>query len=108
MPYPAVFLHVPLGAESLKWLAPLSAVGELKQTGKRASVLNRVSKDGILEVDPMRSDTVVLIHPTEEMKGTTVSSTFESAFKKNALCSFPVYFCSWIVPEKLCMIHKLK
>lgn len=92
MPYPAVFLRVPLGAESLKWLAPLSAVGELKQTGKRASVLNRVSKDGILEVDPMRSDAVVLIHPTEEMKGTTVSSTFESALKRMHSAPFQYIF----------------
>lgn len=61
--YPAVLLGVPLGAEGVEGLAPLGAVGELEEAGEGAPVLCRVEEDGILEVDAVGEDVVVLVHP---------------------------------------------
>ena len=71
MPYPAVFLGVPLGAEGVEGLAPLGAVGELEEAGERAPVLGRVGEDGVLEVDAVGEDVVVLVHPAEEINRKT-------------------------------------
>ncbi len=60
--YPAVLLGVPLGAEGVERLAPLGAVGKLEEAGERAPVFGRVGEDGVLEVDAMGEDVVVLIH----------------------------------------------
>ena len=62
-PYPAVLLSLPLGAEGMERLAPLGAVGELEEAGESASVLGSVWEDGVLEVDTMGEEVVVLIHP---------------------------------------------
>lgn len=67
MPYPVVLLGVPLGAEGVERLAPLGAVGELEEAGERAPVLGRVGEDGVLEVDAVGEDVVVLVHPVEEI-----------------------------------------
>lgn len=63
MPYPVVLLGVPLRAEGVEWLVLLGAVGELEKAGKRAPVFSGVREDGILKVDTMWQDVVVLIHP---------------------------------------------
>lgn len=60
--YPAVLLGVPLWGEGLEGLA-VGAVGELEQAGERTAVLYGVWEDGVLEVDPVGQDVVVLIHP---------------------------------------------
>lgn len=60
--YPAVLLCVPLGAEGVERLAPLGAVGELEEAGEGAPVLRRVQEDGVLEVDAMGEEIVVLVH----------------------------------------------
>lgn len=65
--YPIVLLGVPLWAEGVERLAPLGAVGELKEARESASVLGRVKEDGILEVDTMWADVVVLVQPAEEI-----------------------------------------
>lgn len=67
--HPAVLLDVPLGAERSERLAPQGAVGELEKAGERAPVLCRVREDGVLEVDAVRKDAVVLIHPEEDTGG---------------------------------------
>lgn len=72
-PYPAVLLGVPLRAEGVERLAPLGAVGELEEAGERAPVVGRVWEDGVLEVDAMGKDVVVLVHPAEEINRKTVS-----------------------------------
>lgn len=41
----------------------MGAVGELEQAGERTAVLYGVWEDGVLEVDPVGQDVVVLIHP---------------------------------------------
>lgn len=72
MPYPAVLLGVPLGAEGVERLAPLGAVGELEEAGEGAPVVGRVGEDGVLEVDAVGQDVIVLIHPAEETNRKTV------------------------------------
>lgn len=62
-PYPAVLLGLPLGAEGVERLAPLGAVGELEKTGESAPVLTGVGEDGILKVDAVGEEVVVVIHP---------------------------------------------
>lgn len=71
-PYPVVLLGVPLGAEGVEGLAPLGAVGELEEAGECAPVLGRVREDGVLEVDAVGEDVVVLVHPVEETNRKTV------------------------------------
>ena len=71
-PYPVVLLGVPLRAEGVEGLAPLGAVGELEEAGERAPVLGRVREDGVLEVDAVGEDVVVLVHPVEETNRKTV------------------------------------
>lgn len=68
VPYPAVLLGVPLRAEGVERLAALGAVGELEEAGERAPVLGRVGEDGVLEVDAVGEDVVVLVHPAEEVE----------------------------------------
>lgn len=72
MPYPAVLLGVPLGAEGVERLAPLGAVGELEEAGEGAPVVGRVGEDGVLEVDAVGQDVIVLIHPAGETNRKTV------------------------------------
>lgn len=67
MPHPTVLLDVPLRAEGVERLTPLGAVGELKQAGERAPVLARVEENGVLEIDAVGEEVVVLIHPREEI-----------------------------------------
>lgn len=67
LPYPAVLQGVPLWAEGVERLAPLGAVGELEEAGECAPVLGRVEEDGVLEVDAVGEDVVVLVHPAEEI-----------------------------------------
>lgn len=67
LPYPVVLLGLPLRAEGVERLAPLGAVGELEEAGECAPVLSCVEEDGILEVDAMGEDVVVLIHPADEI-----------------------------------------
>lgn len=69
--YPAVLLVFPLRAEGVERLAPLGAVGELEEAGEHASVVGCVWEDGVLEVDTMGEDVVVLIHPAEEINRNT-------------------------------------
>lgn len=68
MSHPVVLLGVPLRAERVEWLVPLGAVGELKETGEGAPVFSGVGEDGILEVDTVWQDVVVLVHPAGDMK----------------------------------------
>lgn len=75
VPYPIVLLGVPLWAEGVERLAPLGAVGELEEAGESASVLGRVKEDGILEVDTMWADVVVLVQPAEEINSKTVEKS---------------------------------
>lgn len=60
--YPAVLLGVPLRAKGVERLTPLGAVGELEEAGEGAPVLRRVEEDGVLEVDAMGEEIVVLVH----------------------------------------------
>lgn len=48
-------------------LVPLGAVGELEEAGESAPVLIGVREDGILEVDAMGEDVIILIHPASDM-----------------------------------------
>lgn len=48
-------------------LTPLGAVGELKQAGERAPVLTRVEENGVLKIDAVGEEVVVLIHPGKEI-----------------------------------------
>lgn len=50
----------------MEGLAPLGAVGELEEAGEGAPVLCRVEEDGILEVDAVGEDVVVVVHPGGE------------------------------------------
>ena len=50
-------------------LRPGRAVGELEEAGEHVVALGRVGEDGVLEVDPMGKDAVVLIHPGGESAG---------------------------------------
>ena len=60
--YPAVLLGLPLGRVHVH-LGAAGAVGELEEAGEHAVVLGRVREDGVLEVDAVGDDAVVLIHP---------------------------------------------
>lgn len=68
-PHPVILLGVPLGAEGVERLVPLGAVGELEEAGEGAPVLSGVGEDGILEVDTVWQDVVVLIHPAGDEGG---------------------------------------
>lgn len=48
-------------------MAPLGAVGKLEEAGEGAPVVGRVGEDGVLKVDAVGEDVVVLIHPAEEI-----------------------------------------
>lgn len=67
VPHPTVLLDVPLWTEGVEWLTPLGAVGELKQAGERAPVLTGVEENGVLKVDAVGEEVVVLIHPRKEI-----------------------------------------
>ena len=66
-PYPVVLLNVPLRAKGVERLAPLGAVGELEEAGECASVVGCIGEDGVLEVDAMGEDVIVLIHPADDI-----------------------------------------
>lgn len=66
--HPVVLLRVPLRAERVERLILLAAVGKLKEAGEGAPVLSGVGEDGILEVDTMWQNVVVLVHPAGDMK----------------------------------------
>lgn len=65
--YPIVFLDLPVAGKSCQ-LLPLRTVRKLEKTGKHPSVLLSVRKDGILEIDSMRQEIIILIHPNGEKK----------------------------------------
>lgn len=85
-PYPTVLLGVPLRAEGVERLASLGAVGELEEAGEGASVIGCVGKDGVLEVDAVGEDVVVLVHPAEEINRKTEQKA-EAAAGVIGLCS---------------------
>ena len=60
--YPSVFLDLPVTGESCQLLS-LWTVWKLEKARKHPSVLLSVWKDGILEIDSMRQEVIVLIHP---------------------------------------------
>ncbi len=64
--YPAVFLALPITIKAVHRLST-RAVWELEEAGKQSSVLQGVREYGILEVDSMREDAVVFIHPVRDM-----------------------------------------
>lgn len=64
-PYPVVFLDLPVTRES-RQLLPLGTVSKLEKAGKHPSVLLGVWKDGILEIDSVWQEIVILIHPEGE------------------------------------------
>ena len=59
--YPSVFLNLPVMRKLP--LLPLWTVWKLEKARKHPSVLLSVWKDGILEIDSMRQEVIVLIHP---------------------------------------------
>lgn len=67
--YPIIFLDLPVTGES-RQLLPLGTVRKLEKAGKHPSVLLSVWKDGILEIDSMRQEVIIFIHPngTEERR----------------------------------------
>lgn len=67
MPHPTVLLDVPLWTEGVEGLTPLGAVGELKQAGECAPVLTCVEENGVLKIDAVGEEVVVLIHPRKEI-----------------------------------------
>jgi len=74
-PHPAVLLGLPLGRVGVD-LGPRRAVGELEEAGEHAVVLGRVGEDGVLEVDTVGEDAVVLIHPKAGGSGRQLSSLY--------------------------------
>lgn len=68
MSYSVVLLSIPLGAIRVERLLFVAAVGELKEAGESASVVCCVREDGVLEVDPVWEEVVVLIHPAADGK----------------------------------------
>ena len=66
--YPSVFLDLPITGESCQ-LLPLWTVWKLEKARKHPSVLLSVWKDGILEIDSMRQEVIVLIHPNGKKGG---------------------------------------
>lgn len=63
--YPVVFLDLPVTGECSQ-LLPLGTVSELEEAGKHPSVLLRVWKDGVLEIDSVWQEIVIFIHPKGE------------------------------------------
>lgn len=62
--YPVVFLDLPVTRGHQ--LLPLGTVSKLEEAGKHPSVFLCVWKDGILEIDSMRQEIVIFIHPKGE------------------------------------------
>ncbi len=63
--YPAVFLALPITIKVVHRRST-RAVWELEEAGKQSSVLQGVREYGVLEVDSMREDVVVFIHPVRD------------------------------------------
>lgn len=61
--YPIVLLDLPVAGESSQ-LLPLGTVWKLEKAGEHPSVLLSIWKDGILEVDSMRQEVIIVIHPS--------------------------------------------
>lgn len=60
--YPVVFLDLPVTGGSTQ-LLPMGTVGKLEKAGKHPPVLLSVWKDGILEINSVRQEVIVFIHP---------------------------------------------
>lgn len=63
--HPVVLLDFPVWSICVH-LRTRCAVGKLEQAGEHAMVLWCVGKDGILEINAMRNDAVVFIHPVKK------------------------------------------
>lgn len=65
--YPTVLLSLPLRGV-LVHMGARSTVGKLEETGKHVVDLCSVRKNGILEVDSVRDDVIILIHPKKRSR----------------------------------------
>lgn len=103
-PYPAVLLGVPLGAEGVERLAPLGAVGELEEAGEYTPVLGCVGEDGVLEVDAVGEDVVVLIHPAGDMNRRSSEEAFNGSCLMNLCCLAAKIFLCKITSNYSCQM----
>lgn len=78
--HPTVLLDVPLWTEGVEGLAPLGAVGELKEAGEHAPVFATVEEDGVLKIHAVGEDVVVLIHPAKGDKRQGVKKSRSQLF----------------------------